>query len=140
MTQSAVQRRLVRLASSMNKKAVRLGLPGLVAAFELMEILVESEGMCAYCGIDVPPMGGNFDHVVPLGKGGANRKHNIVRTCTGCNRTKALKTPAELAEYAALRVKCVSCGREFRPRYADWKRGLGRTCSRACAGRIGGSA
>jgi hypothetical protein len=122
----------------MNQKAIRVGVSGLVAAFELMELLVESEGLCSYCGIEVPPMGGSFDHVVPYALGGENRKDNIVRCCLSCNRTKALKTPEELAVYAVLRVRCANCQREFRPRYADWKRGLGRTCSRACAGAIGG--
>lgn len=140
MTQSPVQRRLVRLAASMNKKAVRAGVEGTVAAYELAELMVEAENTCSYCGIEVPPMGGSFDHVVPYGHGGANSKDNIVRCCLDCNRRKGLMTPEELAVYAALRVHCASCGREFRPRYADWKRGLGRTCSRVCAGRLGGQA
>lgn len=139
MTQSSVQRRLVRLASAMNAKAVRLGARGLVAPFELAEIMVESEGRCQYCGVELPPMEGSFDHVVPFGRGGANLKANIVRACVTCNREKGLKSAEELAIYAALRVKCEVCGKQFRPRWADWKRGLGRTCSRVCSGRLGGS-
>jgi len=140
MTQDRVHRRLVRLASAMNAKAVRLGAPGLVAAFELMEILVESEGLCSYCGVEMSPMEGSFDHVVPYALGGANRKHNIVRSCLTCNRSKGTKSPEELAAYSALRVNCAVCKKEFRPRWADWKRGLGRTCSRVCAGALGGAA
>jgi HNH endonuclease len=130
----------VRLAGSMNAKAVRLGAPGLVAPFELAEIMVESEGLCQYCGVELPPMEGTFDHVVPYARGGANRKDNIVRCCLADNREKGLKSPEELAIYAKLRVKCEVCGKEFRPRWADWKRGLGKTCSRVCSGRLGGSA
>jgi len=140
VTQDALHRRLVRLAAAMNTKAVRLGAPGLVAAFELAEIMVDSDGFCSYCGTELPPMEGSFDHVVPYARGGANRKDNIVRSCLSCNREKGLKSPEELAEYAALRVTCPVDGKVFRPRWADWKRGLGRTCSRACSGKLGGSA
>lgn len=139
MTQDRVHRRLVRLASSMNAKAVRLGAQGLVAPFELAEIMVESEGRCQYCDVEVPPMEGSFDHVVPFGRGGPNLKANIVRSCVTCNREKGLKSPEDLAAYSALRVNCAVCGKEFRPRFADWKRGLGKTCSRICSGALGGS-
>lgn len=140
MTQDRIQRRLVRLAAAMNQKAVRVGVKGLVAAFELMEILVESEGQCAYCGAELDPMEGSFDHVIPYTRGGENRKSNIVRSCLSCNRSKATKSPEELAEWQALQVTCPVDGKVFRPRWADWKRGLGRYCSRACAGTIGGRA
>ena len=122
----------------MNSKALRLGLPGLVAPFELAEIMVESEGLCAYCGIELDPLAGTFDHVLSFAQGGPNRKDNIVRACHQCNRTKAAtKTPEQLAEYSALRVTC-ACGVVFRPRWADWIRGLGKFHSRACSGRAGG--
>lgn len=121
----------------MNKKALRFGVPGRVTAGELAQIILESEGLCNYCGDALPDMEGTFDHVVPYANGGVNLPHNIVRACMSCNRTKSTKTPEELAIYAALRVKC-ACGKIFRPRWADWKRGYGRTCSRVCAGRAGG--
>lgn len=141
MTQTAVQRRLIRLAAAMNQKAVRTGTPGRVTSWELAQILVDSEGMCAYCGAVLDPMEGTFDHVISYDMGGVNRAENIVRACHSCNRTKgSTKSPAELVEYAKLRVACVVDGTIFRPRWSDWKRGLGRTCSRRCAGRLGGVA
>lgn len=137
--QGAVQRRLIRLAAAMNTKARRIGARGRVSAEDLAIILVESEGQCAYCSIDLDPLGGSFDHVISFDRGGDNLPPNIVRSCYECNRTKAAnKTPEDLAAYAALQVQCRSCGRLFRPRWADWVRGLGKTCSRACAGRQGG--
>lgn len=140
MTQTAEQRRLVRLAAAMNQKALRLGAVGEVSAQELAEVTLASEGNCAYCGAEIPLMEGSFDHIVPYARGGLNRKENLCRSCVSCNRTKGLKSPEDLAVYAALQVKCVVDGKLFRPRWADWKRGYGKTCSRVCAGKLGGSA
>lgn len=141
MTQTPVQRRLVRLAQAMNAKAVRLGAVGRVTAAELGMVILASEGRCNYCGVDIGPMEGSFDHVIPFALGGVNLIVNIVRCCITCNRTKGwAKNPAELLEYASLRVTCPVDGTVFRPRWADWKRGLGKTCSRRCAGTIGGRA
>lgn len=138
MTQHPLQRRLIRLAHEMNKKALRFGVAGRVTAAELAQVILESEGLCNYCGDELPDMEGTFDHVVPYANGGLNLPINIVRACLTCNRTKSTKTPEELAAYAALRVTCPVDGKVFRPRWADWKRGYGRTCSRVCAGRLGG--
>jgi hypothetical protein len=123
----------------MNKKARRLGVRGEVTAAELAQIILDSEGLCSYCGVELPDMEGTFDHVIAYANGGANLPENIVRACNECNRTKSYsKTPEDLAAYAALKVKCVVDGTIFRPRWADWKRGYGKTCSRACAGKLGG--
>ena len=139
MTQTPVQRRLVRLAGAMNAKAVRLGVPGRVTAAELAQIQLDSEDLCNYCGIAVPVDAGSFDHVVPYKLGGSNRPDNIVRCCSTCNRTKGWrKDPAQLAAYQKLRVTCPVDGTVFRPRWSDWVRGLGKYCSRRCAGYVGG--
>lgn len=137
MTQTALQRRLVRIAGTMNAKALRTGVRGRITAGELGQVILEAEHQCNYCGVEVPDMEGSFDHVVPFDGGGDNLPHNIVRTCVTCNREKATMSAEELREYAALRVTC-PCGVVFRPRWADWRRGYGRTHSRACAGRLGG--
>lgn len=138
MTQTQLQRRLVRLAGAMNQKALREGVRGRVTAAELAQVILESEGLCNYCGVELPDMEGTFDHVIPYARGGENLKPNIVRSCLRCNREKATKSPEELAAYAALRVVCPVDGVEFRPRWADWKRGFGKYCSRRCAGTTGG--
>lgn len=138
MTQGQVQRLLVRRAAAMNAKARRLGVRGRVTAEDLARIITEHEGRCCYCGFEVSPRDGTFDHVIPFDQGGINLPENIVWSCRTDNRTKAAsKTPEQLREYQQLRVTC-PCGVEFRPRWADWVRGLGRTHSRACAGRLGG--
>ena len=63
VTQTAIQRRLVRLAGAMNAKAIRLGVRGRVTAMELAQIQIESEDVCFYCGIKMPADGGSFDQI-----------------------------------------------------------------------------
>ena len=54
-----------------------------------------SKGICHYCGEHFAPADLTMDHVVPLARGGASTKGNIVPACKNCNAGKKLKTPAE---------------------------------------------
>lgn len=132
MTQSPLQRRLVRLAGAMNTKAKRLRAPGRVSA-ESLFLIIQRHPVCPYCGDATDPMHGSFDHVLPFDKGGANDSSNLVFGHLSCNRAKFTKSPAELASYMTLTIVCPVDQTVFRPRYADWIRGLGRYCSRSCS-------
>ena len=138
MTQTPLQRKLVRLASAINAKALRLGAAGRVSAQELAQLIVEAESRCSYCGIDLEPLDVSFDHVIAFKVGGVNRVENILPCCMTCQRTKYTKNPEQLAVWQALRVTCPVDGKVFRPRWADWTRGLGKYCSRRCSGTAGG--
>lgn len=48
------------------------------------ELLEEYAGLCVYC---LKPAA-EFDHVVPLSRGGAHTKDNLVPACGKCNREK----------------------------------------------------
>lgn len=137
MTQSEVERRFQRQAAAANQKARRLDAVGRITSRDLYFAFVASEGICPYCGIDIEPEHCSFDHVVPFDKGGANLPENIVACCATCNRDKHTKNPTELAEWRDLKVTCAICERVYRPRWADWKRGHGRYCSRSCSGKAG---
>ena len=137
MTQTAAQRRLIRLAASTNRKAAALGLNGRITADDYARAFIASGGVCPYCGIDITPEHCSFDHKVPFDRGGENEPSNIVACCLTCQREKGTKTPEEFARARTLMVNCESCGRTFKPRYADYVRGYGRTCSAECAGLKG---
>lgn len=137
MTQTAEQRRLVRLAAAYNAKARRLGVRGVVTAENLW--IIELTGLaCAYCGVWLEHGQGTFDHVVPMKDGGRNDLSNIVRCCLTCNREKFTKTPAQLAEHRSRVVTCArpGCGKQYRPRWAEWEAGRARVCSRSCAAKM----
>jgi 5-methylcytosine-specific restriction endonuclease McrA len=40
-----------------------------------------------------------MDHVVPLGRGGASRRGNVVPACKHCNTRKKGMLPVEWSEY-----------------------------------------
>jgi hypothetical protein len=116
----------------MNRKAEQLGADGRVNA-ELLWLIIVDYPKCPYCGIEIDPMHGQFDHKVPFDKGGSNTRDNIVFCCVTCNRAKFTKSVDEHAEWVGFTVVCPIDGTVFKPRYSDWVRGLGRYCSRSCS-------
>lgn len=132
MTQTALQRVLIRRAGAINAKAARLRAPGRVTAEMLLLIALEYPN-CPYCGVEIDPAHGTFDHRIPFDKGGTNYRDNIVFCCLSCNRKKFTKSISEHEEFLNFTVTCPVDGVVFKPRYADWKRGLGRYCSRSCS-------
>lgn len=136
MTQTAEQRRLTRIASSMNTRARQFGSDGILTAQDLAVAVVTWDYTCAYCGVLLTSGQHGFDHMIPLALRGPNRGNNVVPVCQSCNRRKFTKTPAELKEYENLRVNCSVCKKEYRPRWAEWKNGRARTCSLSCAAKL----
>jgi hypothetical protein len=134
MGQTKEQRRLIRIAASMNKKARRLGAPGLLTAADLAHIILKQK-TCKYCAVRLDIGQGTFDHVIPFDRGGANTFHNVTRSCLACNRSKFTKNPEEYAQHRALIVECKVCGTTFHPRWGEWINGRARVCSRRCAAR-----
>lgn len=132
MTQTKLQRVYIRRAAAINAKAARLGVRGRVSAEQLLQIALRYP-KCPYCGVEIGPEHGQFDHRIPFDRGGQNLTENIVFCCTTCNRRKFTKSVSEHEEFLDFTVVCPIDGTVFKPRYSDWKRGLGRYCSRACS-------
>lgn len=131
MTQTAEQRRLLRLADAYNRKAQRIGAVGTVAAYDLYRL----PRTCPYCGIGLEDGQGTFDHTIPFNRGGSNTIDNITRCCITCNREKFDKTVPELFEYRRLWLKCPIDGTIYKPRWGEWKNGRARVCSLSCAAK-----
>lgn len=134
MAQSPEYRRLVRLAGGYNRRAEQAGVIGTVTAHDL-EWIEAVEDCCHYCRIGLEVGQGTFDHIIPLHLGGRNVRTNISRCCTQCQRMKFTKTAEDFAAHIALVSKCEVCGNEFKPRWAEYKRGLARICSRSCSAK-----
>lgn len=91
-------------AVGLNARAVRHDAPGTVGAIVLMEMLLQSGGVCAWCGQRLTdPDEVEFDHVLPFRLRGTNDRHNLVVACADCNRRKAEKHPARFAQEQTLR-------------------------------------
>lgn len=52
---------------------------------------------CVYCGCRATGTKLTVDHVVPLSRGGTNKKSNRVWACKTCNNFKSDRTPTEVA-------------------------------------------
>jgi 5-methylcytosine-specific restriction endonuclease McrA len=138
MTQTPVQRRLVRTAAGFRSKAIRLGAASDISADGLAQIYLEAGGKCFYCDTILDPFYATFDHVVPFEHGGANTRDNVVLSCLTDNRQKFTMTLEQYREWLALERRCRICQQPFKPRAADFRRGLGFYCSRRCSGTAGG--
>lgn len=85
--------------SSEGNKAASLKRKALIAAFPeipratLAELSDWYGGQCAYCS--EPGGSGQFDHVIPLSRGGPHVIENLVACCSRCNSLKARQTPEE---------------------------------------------
>lgn len=57
------------------------------------EVYNESGGLCFYCGKTLNFKDVEFDHYIPIAKGGPHVKNNIKCSCQYCNRSKGAKLP-----------------------------------------------
>lgn len=66
------------------------------------DIVLESGGVCAWCGQSVVNLPFELDHVIPLSDKGAHSVANLVLSCEACNRRKASLHPATFAQSLAV--------------------------------------
>lgn len=62
-----------------------------VEKIDFIAILRDSKGMCGICKKPLDLFGIEFDHIVPLARGGTHTVSNIQPTHTRCNRAKGAK-------------------------------------------------
>ena len=56
-------------------------------------ILARDRNACVYCTTALSEDNFFLDHLVPVAKGGTNRKHNLVAACEVCNRRRSDSEP-----------------------------------------------
>lgn len=67
--------------------------------------VLERDGMaCRYCGKAIGRGDLNFDHMLPVSRGGRNIDANIVVSCRRCNTAKRDRTPEEFSATKATMV------------------------------------
>ena len=60
-----------------------------------IEIYNKAKGLCFYCGKEVSIKEAEFDHYIPLARGGLHEKSNMRCSCQFCNRSKGALLPSE---------------------------------------------
>ena len=68
-----------------------------VGAKTIVSVKGEYGGLCPYCNQII--VKGHVDHIVPVSKGGTNRRSNLVFSCASCNRQKKNKSLLEFMIY-----------------------------------------
>lgn len=63
-----------------------------IPTVELMKLLEDAKGLCFYCR-EEHNGNFNFDHYIPLSKGGRHEIPNLRIACVSCNKHKAAKLP-----------------------------------------------
>lgn len=88
---------LKQYAAAINARARSINAVGIITAEELRSIILESGGMCQWCGTNLVHQVFEIEHVMTLSRGGVNAASNLVVSCPTCNRKKAEKHPARFA-------------------------------------------
>lgn len=58
-----------------------------------------AKGVCHWCRAQFPPSELSMDHIVPVIRGGASARGNLVPSCKECNNKKKHMLPVEWQEY-----------------------------------------
>lgn len=75
-----------------------------VAKVYTQRIYARDEGTCYLCDREVPYTTTQFDHLIPISRGGCHAPENVAVSCQGCNTAKSNKLPQELPIEKGLRV------------------------------------
>jgi len=60
-----------------------------------LAVLARDRHACVYCTTALTEENFVLDHLVPVAKGGTNRKHNLVAACDVCNRRRSDSDPVQ---------------------------------------------
>ena len=60
-----------------------------------LTILARDGHACVYCAAPLSEETFVLDHILPVAKGGTNRKHNLVTACESCNGRRSEREPGE---------------------------------------------
>jgi 5-methylcytosine-specific restriction endonuclease McrA len=63
-----------------------------VEKVDYRQILEDSRGLCGICRKPLDLFGIDFDHIVPLARGGSHTRQNLQATHSYCNRAKGART------------------------------------------------
>jgi hypothetical protein len=74
---------------AIDDRPIRFAIPALVQ----QQVLTRQGRVCTYCGDTDGPF--DFDHILPVSRGGSNAPSNLTLACATCNRSKGAKTLRE---------------------------------------------
>jgi len=84
-------------SASRRRKARLRGAEGTHTAADVEAITKAQRHRCAYCRTNLRSTVQHEDHIIPISKGGSNRRSNIQLLCAPCNLAKHAADPIEFA-------------------------------------------
>ncbi len=93
---------LEQYASALNTRAKQARASGRLSASDLRDRILESGGLCEWCGRGLVNDAFELDHIISLKQRGANTAENLAVACPDCNRQKGQKHPARFAAEISL--------------------------------------
>lgn len=88
---------LRRYAANLNARARHYQISGTLTPELLRSVILDSGGMCQWCGQSLANGEFEIEHILNLNRGGANATGNLAVSCPSCNRKKGEKHPAKFA-------------------------------------------
>lgn len=88
---------LEQYASALNTRAKQACALGRLSASDLRDRILESGGLCEWCGLRLVNAAFELDHIISLKQRGSNTAENLAVACPDCNRQKGQKHPARFA-------------------------------------------
>jgi 5-methylcytosine-specific restriction endonuclease McrA len=85
-------------SASRRRKARLRGADGTHTAADVEEIAKAQRNRCAYCKVSLRGRVRHEDHIIPISKGGSNRRSNIQLLCAPCNLAKHAADPIDYAK------------------------------------------
>lgn len=80
------------LTETLERRRISRHIPRVI----MLRVVRRDNSTCQICGKHLLDNEIEFDHIIPLSKGGSTEEHNIQVTCFDCNRAKNSKIPKNI--------------------------------------------
>lgn len=89
------EKKLIERVNGANRRARVRNNGGKHTKDDIIRLMIEQEGKCAFCGLPFGDDGYHVDHFIPISRGGSNNPSNLKLLHPTCNLKKGAHDPIE---------------------------------------------